>query len=161
MVVGALLLSGLAAAVPAQADTYPIKISTVASAKLSASTIKVKKKVTGTARVVFTAKALEIPLPAKGFYVNSFPLKNVKQPSLKASNVPLDSRKYGNHYNTYLKKAQWEVRGSRDFWGELKVEIAGSATGKTKGVGYFYGGTYTCGSGCINDHAIKKLTVKK
>ncbi len=159
MAVAALMASAVPVA-PAHADVYPIEYSVTATAKLSAQTIKVKKKVKGTAKVVFIRHFLGIPMPSTGFYSNSFPV-SVKKPTLTATNVALNSRKYAQKYNTWLKKSQWEVNGKQDFAGKLTASITGSAVGATKGAGYFYGGTYTCGDNCINAHAIKKLTVKK
>lgn len=156
--IGSLVVS-VATVTPAQADNYPIEYYVTASAKLSAQSIRVKKKVTGTTSVVFTRLFLGIPMPSTGFYTSSFP-QAVKRPTLTAVNAALNSRKYAHRYNTYLKKTQWEVNGKQDFAGKLAVSISGTAVGAKKGTGYFYGGTYTCGTGCINAQAIKKLTVR-
>lgn len=72
VVAGSLLLSGWV--VPsAHVDSFPFDWTVVDSAKLSTLTVKVKKKVTGTSKVVFTRKILGISMRSTGYYVNRFP----------------------------------------------------------------------------------------
>lgn len=113
-------------------------------------------RVSGSARIKFTARVLGIPMPVTGFYINSFPTI-FKEPRLDAYDAKLATKKYTKIWDSWEGATQWMVKGQENFWGEKTVRIEGSAKGNKKGSGFFHAGT---GSGhSIDANASIRVTL--
>ena len=132
-----------------------------ATATTDATTLKVGQKMTGTAEITFEARVLGLPLPATGYYANSFPT-TFSKPSLTQGNADVDSLYYSKRRNNFLKTRQWEVRGHKSFWGDMSVTITGEGRAATVGSNrHFYAGTISCGSDCTNANAYTAVNVTR
>lgn len=155
MVVVGTASSANAASVTVSAGDSDFKV--VATAKVSDTSVSRNTAITGTGKITFKAYALGLPMPARGYYINSFPTK-FKQPALTATNGSLKSLTYRKIYVSSLGRTQWVVYGSNNFWGSQTITIKGKARAATKGSGYFHAGT---GSSHDTDaNAIIRVTVK-
>ncbi|MEO7130776.1 MAG: hypothetical protein ABIZ07_05315 [Dermatophilaceae bacterium] len=163
--VAAAVMLGLAS-VPAHAGTSvsiggDTNWTITAKATTSADSVVVGGSVKGTANIVYDAHFLGIPLPVKGYYVNSHPYIPMKLPVLNSSNADLYRLNYIKYWNSKTGAYSWEVRGNSSFWGDKSVTVAGTAKGDIKGTtGFFLSGTYPCGSGCTHANAIVRISVK-
>lgn len=99
--------------------------------------------VNGNLKIVYDAHFLGIPIPVKGYYINSFPYSPFARPTLISSNAPLGSTSYAYKYDAYMGKYAWTVNGSKSFWGDATVNVNGRGKTDSRTSGYFHGGTGT------------------
>lgn len=150
-VVAVTLFAMLAAGAPASAGIVSVSIggdgdiSIAGTHKYEGATKSVGQTGTNGFNVKFTYKVLGVPLPTKGYYVNSFPT-TYRQPSLSNWSGNLDSKTFAKIYNSRVGATQWEVRGSKGFTGTLTVYNNASAKVNSGGSKWFYVGDSDCGS---------------
>lgn len=150
----------LGAIAPAHAAGQPGEtvVSASASAKVSATSLKVKQRLSGTATITYKAYVLGIPAWLTAAHINSIPLTFTKAQVDATKNAAQSAKKYVKKQDAWLGVKQWVAAGDTAFVGDVTVVVRGSATAATKGKKHFHAGT---GDGhFVDSNATKLITVK-